>query len=185
MPGVVRTNRIASLGNVGTVIIPTGNKLLGTTANTFYSPRRAGEVIQTVSSNTMPTSHISVTSTSETAAGLKVWISPESASSKILVQWWSTMMNGAANALVTVLYRSTDGGSNFTVLTPITGTKYNYGWSYHTIGWGPQKLVFVDRPGTTGNVVYQLRYRNWSSTSTNYLVHQYMEYGWDLTEIAQ
>lgn len=185
MPGFLRTNRLSSLGNVGIITVPTGNKIVGTSANVFYSPPRVGEVIKTASANAMPTSHISVTATSETAAGLKVWITPESESSKIIVEWYSQMMNGAANALVTVLYRSTNGGSSFVALTPITGTKYNYGWSYHTIGWGPQRLVFVDRPSSTGNVVYELRYRNWSSTATNYLVHQYMEYGWNLTEIAQ
>jgi hypothetical protein len=184
MPGFLRTDSIASLGNVGIISVPTGNKIVGTEANVFYSPHRVGEIVQIVSSNTMPTAHLSVTSTSETAAGLKIWLTPEYASSKILVEWWSSMMYGAANALVTVLYRSTNGGSSFTALTPITGTKYNYGWSYHTIDWGPQRIVFLDRPGSTGNVVYELRYRNWSSTATNYLVHSYMDYGWNLTEIA-
>jgi hypothetical protein len=184
MPGIVRTDSLASLGNVGTITIPTGNKIIGTSANTFFSPPRVGEIVQTVSSNASTTAALTVTSTAETTLGLKVWMNPTNASSKILVEWWSQMMYGAANALVTVLYRSTDGGSSFVALTPITGTRYNYGWSYNSNTWAPQKITFLDRPSTTANVVYQLRYRNWSSTATNYLVDQYMEYGWNITEVA-
>lgn len=187
MPGVVRTNRIVSSGNIGTIVIPTGNKMIGTTANTFMSAPRAGEVVQQVSSNAMPTTHISVTSTTETAADLKIWLTPAYSSSKLVVEWWSQMMYGAANAIITILYRSTDGGSTFVNITPFqnAASRYYYGWNYNSDNWRSQKQIFVDFPQSTGNVVYKLQYRNLSTTSTNYLVHQYQEYGWNVTEIAQ
>lgn len=187
MPGVVRTDGIASFGAAGTILIPAGNKIVGTTENTFRSPPRVGEVVQQVNANAMPTAHIAVTSLTETAAELKVWLTPEYASSKIIVEWWSQMMQGSANAIITLLYRSTDGGSTFVNLTPFTNaaSRYAYGWSYNSDSWHTQKLKFVDLPQSTGNVVYKLHYRNVSSTATNYLVHQYMEHGWTVTEIAQ
>jgi hypothetical protein len=187
MPGVVRTNRIVSSGNIGTIVIPTGNKMIGTTANTFASPHRAGEVVQQVSSNAMPTAHITVTSLSETAADLKIWLTPAYSSSKILVEWYSQMIQGSANAIITILYRSTDGGSTFVNITPFqnAASRYYYGWNYNSDSWRSQKQIFVDFPQSTGNVVYKLHYRNLSTTATNYLVHQYQEYGWNVTEIAQ
>lgn len=187
MPGILRTDSIASYSRSGNIIIPAGNKLVGTSANVFMSPPRVGEVIQQVSSNASTTSALTVTSTSETNLGLKIWITPEYASSKIMVEWYSQMMYGAANYIVLQLYRSTDGGANFVNLTPFTNTssRYAYGWLYHSNAWAPNKSRFIDTPGVVGNVVYRLSYRNGTTTSTNYLVDQYMEYGWNLTEIAQ
>lgn len=187
MPGIVRTDSIASYSQSGTIVIPTGNKLVGTSANVFMSPPRVGEIVQQVNSNASTTSALTVTSLTETNLGLKIWLTPGYASSKIIVEWYSQMMYGAANYIILQLYRSTDGGSNFVNLTPFTNTssRYAYGWLYHSNGWAQQKVRFIDTPGVTGNIVYRLSYRNGSTTSTNYLVDQYMEYGWHATEIAQ
>jgi hypothetical protein len=187
MPGIVRTDSIASYGQSGTIVIPTGNKMVGTSANVFMSPPRAGEIVRQVSSNASTTSALTITSLTETDLGLKIWITPEYASSKILVEWYSQMIYGAANYIILQLYRSTNGGSSFVNLTPFTNTssRYAYGWNYNSNAWAQQKVRFVDTPGVVGNVVYKLSYRNGSSTATNYLVDQYMEYGWNLTEIAQ
>jgi hypothetical protein len=175
---------IPTSGN--TITIPSGNRLVGTDPGTFDGPPRVGSIVQVVNQSTYPTSHLSIASTGEASAPLIGTITPKYASSKIKVEFWSTMMYGAANALVTVLYRQIAGGG-YTNLTPIANTtsRYYYGWMYNTSGWHSHVNTYIDSPATTSLVEYRCNYRNWSSTATNYLVHSYMEYGWTLYEIYQ
>lgn len=147
--------------------------------------RRSGTVIQIQYATTMPTSHLSTTTTSQTDLPLTATITPKSASSKIKVDFFSTMGSGSASALQTILYRKIGDGA-YVALTPYAATsaRYYYGWMYNTQGWGPIYSTYFDTPSTTQPVTYKLAYFLNSGSTIAYLVHTYMEYGWTLTEIA-
>lgn len=144
----------------------------------------ANEIVQQVYVQTYNPNHITVTSTSEVALSTTISITPKYSNSIIRVEFYSTMMYGAANAIVAALYRKIGAGS-FTSIIAITQTNplTYYGWFYHTSSWGPYKAIYFDSPATTQQVTYELRYRNISTTATNYLVHATQYYGWILTEI--
>jgi hypothetical protein len=144
----------------------------------------ANEIVQQRYVQTTSPSHITVTSLSEVALTPTISITPRYANSIIRVEFYSTMMYGAANAITAALYRKIGAGS-FTSIIAITQTSplTYYGWFYHTSSWGPSKAIYFDSPATTQQVTYELRYRNISSTATNYLVHQTQYYGWIVTEL--
>jgi hypothetical protein len=169
----------ARTGNV--VSMEPGTQLVGNVVNTA-----PGSIIQCVRATAMPTSHIATTTTAEASVALVGAITPKSASSVIKVDFFSTMCTGSASALITILYRRINGGA-YTAVTPYTNTsaRYTYGWSYDTGGWGPRQNTYFDSPGTTGLVEYVVNYRLNSGATIAYLVHQYQEYGYVLTEIAQ
>jgi hypothetical protein len=85
-----------------------------------------------------------------------------------------------------ILYRKIGDGS-YVALTPFANaaSRYYYGWSYNSNGWGAHKVRYIDRPNTASELTYKLQYRNVSTTAVTYLVHQYMEYGWDVMEVKQ
>lgn len=177
----LQVDQIAARTGTGNITIPTGSRLVGTDVGSISTSKG---VVQMQFATAMPTSHITVTSTSNTTLGLNISITPVFSNSIIKVEFFSTMIYGAANALTLTLQRRIGAGS-FTDLTPVTGSssRYTYGWNYNSSNWLAQTCVYFDTPNTTSALTYQLLYRNWSSTSTNYLVHQYMEYGWVATEI--
>ena len=179
----LQVDQLAARTGTGTITIPTGSRLVGTDVGAITTNRG---VVQMQYATAMPTSHITVTSTSNTTLGLNISITPIFANSIIKVEFFSTMLLGNANALTLTLQRRIGAGS-FSDLTPVTGTssRYTYGWSYNSSSWMSQNNIYFDTPNTTSAVTYQLLYRNWSSSATNYLVHQYMEYGWVATEIKQ
>jgi hypothetical protein len=177
----LQVDQLAARTGTGNITIPTGSRLVGADVGSITTNKG---IVQVQYATAMPTSHITATSTSLTTLGLTISVNPVFSDSIIKVEFFSTMSYGAANVLVTVLQRSIGGGA-YSDLTPITGTRYNYGWMYHASNWMHHNNVYFDAPNTTSTVTYQLQYRNWSSTATNYLVHQYMEYGWVVTEIKQ
>jgi len=177
----LQVDQIAARTGTGNITIPTGSRLIGTDVGSITTNKG---IVQVQYATAMPTSHITVTSTGLTTLGLELSITPVFSNSIIKVEFFSTMMYGAANILVTLLRRKIGAGA-YTELTPITGTRYNYGWVYFSSNWASHTNFYFDSPNTTNTVIYNLQYRNWSSTSTNYLVHQYMEYGWVATEIRQ
>jgi hypothetical protein len=177
----LQVDQLASRTGTGNITIPTGSRLVGTDVGSISTSKG---VVQMQFATAMPSAHITVTSTTDTTLGLTLSITPVFSNSIIKVEFFSTMMNGAGNALVLTLQRKIGAGA-YTTLTPITGTRYNYGWTYNTSGWMHGNHIYFDSPATTSTLTYQLLYRNWSSTATNYLVHQYMEYGWIATEIKQ
>jgi hypothetical protein len=71
--------------------------------------------------------------------------------------------------------------------TPFTNAavRYTYGWTYMSgDNWGPINNTYIDRPATTGFVEYVVNYRLISGSTVSYVVHQYQEYGYELTEVA-
>jgi hypothetical protein len=167
----------------GNIVLPTNNRLRGTDIGSISA---SGSIVQMQQISDMPTAHIISNATTETSVPLIASITPRFSSSLIKVEFYSQMMLGSANILNLILYRRING-SAWSVLTPITGTgsRYTFGWSYNNNAWSPYQNRYIDTPNTTGFVEYVVNYRNWSSTATNYVVHQYQEYGYILTEIAQ
>ena len=180
MASNILTNQIAS--PTGVINIPTGVKIQGTAANSFSQPHRQNDVVQTVSANTTTAGGIPVTLASETSLGLTASIVPVYSTSKILVEFWSSMMLGSANILYLILYRQVNGGS-YVNLTP--NTKYPYFWTYNSNTWGAYRHVYNDLPASSGTITYTLNYRNNTASGTNYVAHPWMEYGWNLYEIKQ
>lgn len=180
----LRVDQITASAGTGNIVISAGNRFVGTDPGTFDGPPRVGGIVQMVTANAMPTSHLSVASTSEVAAPLTVSITPKYATSKIRVESWSSMQYGAANVLHLLLYRDI-GGAGYQVLTPFSNsaTRYQYGWTYVNSNWHAATHTYLDTPNTTSPVTYRVQYRLNSGTATNYFCHQYMEYGWTLTEI--
>lgn len=148
----------------------------------------APTVVQERFFTTMPTSHISTATTTPADAPLTATITPKFANSRIEVVFFSTMAYGAAasSQLGAILLRDINGGG-YTTLTPRTGgaSRYTYGWFYKEGGWDEATLRYFDTPNTVLPVTYKLQYFNHAGSGTNYLVHQYMEYGWVLREISQ
>lgn len=181
----VETNSLQAESGTGEIALPTGHKIVAADAEAFSQPYFSGQVIQIQTKRAYATSgHISVTSTSFTSLPLTIDITVKDASSSIDVIFYSDMQYGASNILTTDLRYSTDAGSTYTDLTP-TST-YLYYWMYNAEGWQPVQNRFLHTHGhSVGTTIrYQLQYRNWNSTSTNYLVHNTMGYGWHVTEIA-
>ncbi len=158
------------------------------TTGKFYAPNT---VVQRVYQQAQSgATHISTASTAESTLPLTATITPVLANSRIMVHWYSMMLYGAASGswFSVGLYRQIGAGS-FTAIVPMAGSyppgPY-YGWAYWESTWQPSSCYYFDTPNTTSPVTYQLRYRIWSGSGTNYLVHQSGQYyGWVLTEIAQ
>ena len=167
-----------------TITIPSGNRMVGVDAGTFDAPPKVGSIVQMTTISTYPSAHITSTSLSESTIALVGSITPRYSTSKIKVEFWSSMMYGAANALCLILYRRIAGGT-YSNLTPLqnAAARYYYGWTYNNSSWAANVNTYYDTPATTSLVEYVVNYRNISSTATNYVVHQQMEYGYTLTEI--
>ena len=169
----------------------TGKAFVNLTETGFVSQ---GDVLQIRFAQAQTDSnHISKAGNSQSTLPLTCSITPYFANSVIQVQWYSMMATGGttnASALWLSLYRSIDGGATYTNVVPIQEAYPPgpwYGWTYFQDGWSPINVVYFDRPNTTNQVTYQLRYRNGSSDTglTNYLVHANgHHYGWILEEIG-
>ena len=178
----LRVSTLESRTGTGDIVVPTANKIVGTDIGSFSSP---GSVVQMVTTSTMPTSHISTTTTSEASVPLIATITPKFNTSRVKVDFFSTMTLGNTSILTTILYRRINGGT-WTALTPVSGgaSRYTFGWNYNNLAqWSSWQNTYFDAPGTTGTVDYVVNYRLWSGSTIAYLVHQYMEYGYTLTEI--
>lgn len=174
----LRANSIRGKLDTGNATVAAGNTI---NANEVVAP---GMVVQTAYVTAMPAAHISSASATPVSAPLRVTFTPKYANSVLCVQFFSTMCYGAGGWLITTLRRSNDNGLTFTILTPDTRTsaRYAYGWSYLNNQWGPMQNVYFDPAIDTTPIIYDIQY---ASSGTNYLVHQQMEYGWEIMEIAQ
>lgn len=174
----LRANSIGGKLGTGNATVAAGNTV---SVNEAVAP---GMVVQVGYASVMPTSHISSGSTTPVSAPLRITFTPKYSNSVLCVQFFSTMCYGAAGWIITTLRRSNDGGSTFTILTPDTRTsaRYAYGWNYFSNSWTPMQNVYFDAAINTTPIIYDIQY---ASSGTNYLVHQYMEYGWEIMEIAQ
>ena len=179
----LQVDQLVSRTGTGNITIPSGSRLVGTDVGSISS---TNGIVQVQYATAMSSSQITVTSMSDTTLGLTLSITPVFSNSIIKVEFFSTMMNGSANAIVLTLQRKIGAGS-YTTLTPVTGaaSRYSYGWTYNNSAWMHGNHVYHDAPASTSTLTYQLLYRNTSTTALNYLVHQYMEYGWIATEIKQ
>ena len=174
----LRANSIGGKLGTGNATVAAGNTV---SVNEVVAP---GMVVQVGYASVMPTSHISSASTTPVSAPLIITFTPKYSSSVLYVKFFSTMCFGAAGWIITTLRRSNDGGSTFTILTPDTraAARYNYGWNYFSNNWTPMQNVYFDSANNTTPIIYDIQY---ASSGTNYLVHQYMEYGWEIMEIAR
>lgn len=180
---LLQVNQISARGGSGTITIPAGNKLVGTDVGSIVGSKG---IVQMQYVSGYPTSHISTTTTVEASAPLIGSITPKFTNSVIKLEFFSTMCSGSASILVTLLYRRINGGT-WTNLTPASGasSRYTYGWNYNNSGWNAHRNVYFDTPDTTGLVEYVVNYRLWTGATVAYLVHQYMEYGYIMTELKQ
>ncbi len=174
----LRANSIGGRLGTGNTTVAAGNTISVAEADC------PGMVVQVAYASAMPTSHISSASATPVSAPLRITFTPKYANSVLCVQFFSTMAYGAAGWLITTLRRSDDGGVTFTILTPDTRTsaRYAYGWNYLSNQWAPMQNVFFDSANSTNPIIYDIQY---ASSGTNYLVHQYEEYGWEIMEIAR
>lgn len=181
----LRVDQITASAGTGNIVIPAGTRFVGTDPGTFDGPPRVGGVVQMITANAMPSAHLSIASTSESAIPLTVSITPKYSSSKIRVESWSTMQYGASGSPMSLILYRDIGGAGYQVLTPITLTssRYAYGWTYVQANWHAAVHTYLDTPNTTSTVTYKVQIRNASGTGTNYFCHQQMEYGWTVTEI--
>jgi hypothetical protein len=187
----VRVGELSSEIGSGNISLVTGNKIVSTDNEIYSGP---GSVVQEIHTTTMPTSHL-VTSGGPIEAPLTATIKPKFKSSVIYVRFFSTMIHGAGGWIISTLYRQGgtyasnnwfNGNNNtfngFNNLTADTRTNqiYSHGWNYTANTWHSAEFKYFDNPGTTDEITYKIFYQ---SSGTNYLVHQYMEYGWILTEL--
>ena len=179
----IRVDTITARTGTGTIAIPTGNRLVGADVGSIVTSKG---IVQLQYNTVMPTSHLSTTVATEQSVPLIGAITPKFSNSVIKVEFFSTMQQGSANALITLLYRRINGGT-WTVLTPFTNaaSRYSYGWGYNSTVWSPVTQIYYDSPATTGLVEYVVNYRLASAGAIAYLVHQYMEYGYIMTELKQ
>ena len=180
----IQVDTITARGGTGTITVPTGNRLVGTDVGSIVTSKG---IVQLQYNTTFSTTQLSTTVATEQTVPLIGAITPKFSNSVIKVEFFSTMQQGSANALITLLYRRINGGA-YTLLTPYTAgaaSRYAYGWGYNTTVWSPVTQIYYDSPATTGLVEYVVNYRLQSAGAVAYLVHQYMEYGYIMTELKQ
>jgi hypothetical protein len=174
----LRANSIGGRLGTGNATVAAGNTI---SVNEVVAP---GMVVQVGYATVMPTSHVSSSSATPVSVPLRITFTPKYANSVLHVKFFSTMCYGAAGWIITTLRRSNDGGATFTILTPDTraAARYAYGWNYFSNSWTPMQNVYFDPANNTTPIIYDLQF---ASSGLNYLVHQYMEYGWEIMEIAR
>jgi hypothetical protein len=177
----LKVNQIENRTGTGDITLPTGNRIVAVDSNSFVQPYYSGQPLIVALAQAQAPAHITVTSTSPTTLALECPITVKDGSSTNEVMFFSDMMYGAANVLVLDLWYNVNGGS-YTNLT----TYSLYHWTYNSNTWGAFSHYFQHTHGASAGdtLSYQLRYYNYSSTATNYLVHNQMYYGWRVTEVA-
>ena len=107
-------------------------------------------------------------------------ITPKFASSKIAIEFFTSMANCDGPPLVVNIVRSINGGTYAQILPA-----RQYSWSYaQGIVWSPLIFKFVDLPNTTGTVTYKIQFRSANGVNV-VLLHPQMGYSWSLIEIKQ
>lgn len=177
----IETNSLQAESGTGEIALPTGHKIVAADAGAFEQPYYSGQPLQVAMQQAQAPAHITVTSTSPTTLALECPIAVRDGGSTNEVMFFSNMMYGAANPLILDLWYNVNGGS-YTNLT----TYSLYHWTYSNNTWAAFSHYFQHTHGASAGdtLSYQLRYFNYSSTATNYLVHTQMFYGWRVTEVA-
>lgn len=180
----------------------------------MFSGTFSGQVLQIAGAQDQSlSSHILCNSTSFTDFPLTCSIKVRSTNSILLIQWFSNMMHGASNPINMDLWYQVDptGGTSFGSYQQIifyTGSGYTatqntatgentfngtlthspyYGWTYMYTTWTSFVIPYwFDHDQTAGsNLRFKMRYRNHSSTATNYMAHQGHNFGWIIQEIGE
>jgi hypothetical protein len=132
-----------------------------------------GAVLQVV--NTTATTSVSTTNTVGTnyvASGFIVTITPSSATSKVLLLCSSCIGNtNGASAMSVLFYRSIGGGGYSAIGSNALATQYLNNITYVSYQVNMFGLNYLDSPGTTSAVSYQLYFQgnNGSGSGSVYL----------------
>lgn len=135
---------------------------------TFFAPNM---IIQTVSSQFFPSSHIYNNSATNWYTGLNITVRPRFTNSKLIICFDTSMAYTVGTATVISLRRGA---------TKVTAG--SYGWTYITGNvYGPLNLVYEEQAGTTSDINYQL----YIDTGNIYIVHQSSYANFTVFEIGQ
>ena len=142
----------------GTIVVPSGTKIVSSVAGGIYAP---GNVIQTIQ-NSLNT-QVLTTSTSYVTSGLSVTITPTNASSKILItcflgNFFTTAGSGGSIAF----YRN---GSQIFNPSPYDATG---AYQIYASGYTSPMMQYLDSPGSNSALTYTLYFRTYS-TGTTYI----------------
>ncbi len=134
----------------------------------------AGKILQVVEGST--SSQVSSAVGTWTATNLTASITPTSSSNKVYVSActsiWQSILD---NVAYVTIFRSTDGGSNWTNLGHDDGSNAGQGWGYlysssHRLN-AIQTLTILDTPSSTSAVQYKVYIRAFNSSGACYLPH--------------
>jgi hypothetical protein len=132
-----------------------------------------GSVLQVVNyTSNSNASGANTTGTNYVASGFIVTITPSSATSKILLLCSSCIGNNTgASAMSVLFYRSIGGGAYSAIGSNALATQYLNNITYVSYQVNMFGLNYLDSPGTTSAVSYQLYFQgnNGSGTGTVYL----------------
>ena len=143
--------------------------------NSDGSTSISGHIIQVVEGST--SSRVSSSVGTWTATNLTASITPASSSNKVYVSACTTLwQNILDNVAYVTIFRSTDGGSNWTNLGHDDGSNAGQGWSYiyassHRIN-AIQTLTILDTPSSTSAVQYKVYIRAFNNSGECYLPAQ-------------
>lgn len=133
----------------------------------------AGSVLQVVNyTSNSNASGANTTGTTYYASGFIVTITPTSSTSKILLLCSSCIGNNTgASAMSVLFYRSIGGGAYSAIGSNALATQYLNNITYVSYQVNMFGLNYLDSPGTTSAVSYQLYFQgnNGSGTGTVYL----------------
>jgi hypothetical protein len=161
-----------SLQMAGSNVSLAGTNVI-TNGKVVTSAQPVGAVLQVV--NTTATTSVSTLNTVGTnyvASGFIVTITPSSATSKVLLMCSSCIGNSAgASGMSVLFYRSIGGGGYSAIGSNGLATQYLNNITYVSYQVNMFGLNYLDSPGTTSAVSYQLYFQgnNGSPTGTCYL----------------
>ena len=145
--------------NANEIVIPTGQKIVGTDSGSIVAP---GQVLQTIYSTFNTQTFMASTSTATT--GHSATITPKFANSKILVQHMGTVYNEGNNLHQ---YRTVYRGSTNLAASGEGLTLHSAGAS-SSGRWSSIGFNILDNPATTSAITYTIYFRGNSSSSNSY-----------------
>ena len=139
----------------GTIVVPSGTKIVSSVAGGIYAP---GNVIQTIqgSSNTA----VSTTSTAYVTTGLSVTITPTNTSSKVLIHAQLTAVGGGSAGGGFAIYRN---GSQ--IFAPSSLDAVGPYMVYGSSVWQNVTFIYLDSPGSTSALTYTIYYRSYGGAA--------------------
>lgn len=197
----LRVNEITHKTGTGDIVIPTGNKIIGTDVGSVYAPGHVIQMVHTVITTPTSVAVPNTVSTNTNIPDLSCSITPKNASSRVYVQVrWFGEINAQTqnwNTMFGLKRNNTAVGVNPGAISPGTAA---HGISMAALSYylsdaasTPEMLFFdfYDTPNTTSATVYQVYANTVGATATiftNRTVGTAGEYGSStitLWEIAQ